>query len=99
MEKKLLANDHKGGWETDSFGSLFKRLDEELKEAKQAASNLTSALWQDRPGDLIERLDEFGELAIDELADVANFAMMLADRIRSRLVMADDVRRKTERTT
>lgn len=93
MEHKLRENAHKGGWEQDSFESLFKRLEEETKEARKAVHALTSTLWDDRPGDPVERLDALGEAAIYELADVANFAMMLADRIRSRLVLAEDVRK------
>jgi len=78
MERKLLENDHKGGWDHCNFGYLFKRLEEELKEAKSAAGELTATTW-DAEGDL----DGIAEAAIDELADVANFAMMIADKIRT----------------
>lgn len=65
MEAKLRKNDHKGGWLNDSSTSLFTRLQEESWELKQVlAKGVTAAS---------------SEKLINEAADVANFAMMIAD--------------------
>lgn len=78
MEKKLQANDHKTPWDKDSLGWLLKRLKEELVEAEEASKAIGPA---DYAG---EDIDELCAAAIREWADVANFAMMLADKIRRR---------------
>ncbi|UOF80423.1 triphosphate pyrophosphohydrolase mazG-like domain protein [Caudoviricetes sp.] len=62
MEKRLTKNDHKPGWDSDSFEALFKRLNDEALE-------LEMAYYGGSPD------DEF----IQEAADIANFAMMIAD--------------------
>lgn len=43
MEKKLLANDHKGGWTECTLDSLFERIDEEYFELNMAWSEKESA--------------------------------------------------------
>jgi NTP pyrophosphatase (non-canonical NTP hydrolase) len=65
MEKKLRENDHKGGWIDEDVDWLFTRLEEEAGELY--TSNLTGPTEEDRK--------KIGE----EAADVANFAMMIAD--------------------
>jgi hypothetical protein len=66
MEKKLKANDHKGGWADCDDGYLLDRLKEEVDE-------LAAALLCDTDGSIIL-----------EATDVANFAMMIADKARAR---------------
>jgi NTP pyrophosphatase (non-canonical NTP hydrolase) len=64
MEERLKANDHKGGWKDCDPNYCLNRLYEE-------ASELVGAILTVR---------EVGREAIlQEAADVANFAMMLAD--------------------
>lgn len=66
MEAKLDLNRHKGdreGWIDDSARALLKRLREETKELARALDGAESRR----------------ERAPDEAADVANFAMMIAD--------------------
>jgi len=64
MEKKLRANDNKGGWATVHQGLLFSKLRIETGE-------LYDAISDDYDGDVIK-----------EAADVANYAMMIADNAR-----------------
>jgi hypothetical protein len=71
METKLRANDHKGHWRNCDFPYLDRRLDEEIKELKSALSRL------DHPVTPEQR-----QRVIAEAADVANFAMMIADNAR-----------------
>lgn len=71
MEKKLKANDHKGGWDNMSANELRSRLEDELQE-------LTLVL--DKPAHLYTP-----QQAVDEAADVANFAMMVAYQCMSPL--------------
>jgi len=66
MEAKLRENDHKGGWEDCDYEYLANRLEEEVEELR--------ALEGDP--------DVKGEKIIRECADIANFAMMIADNIR-----------------
>lgn len=76
MEAKLRENDHKGGWWHDGTDALLKRLLEETREL--AALTETSGAWCSAPPsaalDAVKRA-EVGR----EAADVANFAMMIAD--------------------
>ncbi len=70
MEEKLLKNDHKGGWGNERVDWLLKRLRGETKELAQL---LQGSLTDWPPA--YERA-----LAIrGEAADVANFALMIAD--------------------
>lgn len=68
MEKKLAANDHKGGWSTDDVDALLARLDEELVELKTALADVGKG-------------NGAAVVAAFEAVDVANFAMMITDRL------------------
>ena len=79
MEEALRQNDHKGGWEYEDEDWLLKRLDGELAELrcaihkrKQEHKKRSSVEW---PVVKIPLDREVGR----EAADVANFAMMIAD--------------------
>lgn len=75
MEQKLRINDSKKtGWGTESFIFLFARLFDEVHELEKA---LSQYLTQDYP-----KTDKIKEAVISECADVANFAHMIADKIR-----------------
>lgn len=68
MEKKLRANDYKGGWQEDTLDALFGRLrDDEVAELDMALNSPTPRIKEDL------------EDIINEATDVANFAMMMAD--------------------
>jgi hypothetical protein len=67
MEKKLSENDHKGGWHLCTIGYLKQRLLDEYRELVRRT--------EQRP--LTKKARK--EIA-REAADVANFAMMIADR-------------------
>ncbi len=69
MERKLRENDHKGGWEDEDIEWLMERLTGEVAE-------LSKALTTPNDGPLSERRRRS---AVREAADVANFAMMVAD--------------------
>jgi NTP pyrophosphatase (non-canonical NTP hydrolase) len=66
MQRALNDNDHKDGWDECSLGYLFGRLGEEVQELKEA----------------MQAIDRDPELIVSEAADVANFAMMIADNVR-----------------
>lgn len=80
MEEKLAANDHKGDWlgANANLGYLMKRLREEVEELQESLTDLLAERYADyRP--LTVSKDE----AVRECADVANFAMMIAERCRA----------------
>jgi hypothetical protein len=68
MDKKLAVpkNVNKGHWSNDSIWHLFTRVGIEVTELRLA----------------IVAVDNDPERIIDECADVANFAMMIADNTR-----------------
>ena len=68
MEQKLQANDHKGGWRNCTVEELYARL---LDEVSELQSELN---FPEQDSDAI----------IAECADIANFAMMVADIARTR---------------
>lgn len=76
MEAKLQENDHKGGWKTDDAEDLFVRLGEECVELSEAIG-----LWriQDDWRSAALHLLACRKNVAREAADVANFAMMIAD--------------------
>ena len=63
MEKNLKENDHKSGWQGMDVSELWSMLNEEMSE-------LSYEIHDDKPT---------AEFIISECADVANFAMMIAD--------------------
>jgi len=76
MEEKLRENDHKSGWRGCDVDALFVRLVEEARELRgcplrEAQGYAPRSMTPDVPA---ERL-RIGR----EAADVANFAMMIAD--------------------
>ena len=75
MEKKLIANDHKTGWLDEDVDWLFTRLLEEVEELK---------VYLEKSDGMESNCPDYKDIAgvISEAADVANFAMMIADRIR-----------------
>lgn len=89
MERRLRANDHKGGWEDCSIEYLLSRLCEETAElvgtitlghadAREAFAIAKHHLMQ-----AAQELDLTKRTSIGEAADVANFAMMIADKARA----------------
>lgn len=71
MEQKLQANDHKPDWERvdrDELDWLFIRLLEEALELHKAALYAGQGPWTKKD-------------VVEEAADVANFAMMIADKV------------------
>lgn len=74
MELKLRENDHKGGWRHDCVGDLLQLLREEAAELKEALRSRVNLV------NVPPALDREGRALIGrEAADVANFAMMIAD--------------------
>ena len=69
MEQTLLDNDHKGGWRHMTIKELYSRLADEMGEL-QTEINFPE---QDMAA------------IINECADVANFALMVADVARKKL--------------
>lgn len=68
MEKKLKAHDDRPGWKKDHFEVLFHRLVEEANELAEC----------------LHPVNTLGTTRlIKEAADVANFAMMLADNAKT----------------
>lgn len=73
MEAKLRANDHKSGWEGMSWEDLIYRLRDETIEL--------GSLFDKSTGKVLGGSNDI----IKEAADVANFAMMLADNYGPRI--------------
>ncbi len=77
MEKKLALNDHKTGWKDCEVDMLIGRLKEETQELEDE--------WWKRKNDFGRSAGEgfmfvsSNEDLIKECADIANFAMMVAD--------------------
>lgn len=80
MERKLRANDHKHHWRTSEDGYLSTRLHQEAKELSRALQRFHT----EREGPT-RASPETIQAVIDEAADVANFAMMIADNARRML--------------
>lgn len=85
MEIVLKENDYKGGWKNCTLEYLINKLDEEVKELKEALTirqkyielNRGSRSVEDCWYDLSCKSSE--ENILWEASDVANIAMMLAD--------------------
>ena len=78
MEEKLRKNDHKGGWENLSLGQLRRRINGELKELDESISYFLATKWSLEPKEEVQKRTENVK---KELADVANFCMMMSERI------------------
>jgi hypothetical protein len=74
MEAKLRENDHKGGWHGEDTEGLLRRLREETDELETAMKRGPGTEWPYGARQKPQRT-----LIGREAADVANFAMMLAD--------------------
>lgn len=72
MVDALVANDDKGGWDDCSPEYLCDRLRQEVAELEREARNAYADLSARRARRVIE-----------EAADVANFAMMIAEQWRT----------------
>lgn len=81
MEERLRANDHKPGWSEDYLADLASRIDRETAELRRALKG--PELF---PGSMADNYSA-GQLQviIKEAADVANFAMMIADNAQHEL--------------
>ena len=73
MEKKLRENDYKGGWRECDYSYLFERIWHEFKE-------LLSCFDRTDTGETVPT--KSAEVICEEAADIANFAMMIADNAR-----------------
>jgi NTP pyrophosphatase (non-canonical NTP hydrolase) len=86
MERKLKVNDYKGHWDNCEFSYLSRRLNQEtgeLRRALQRFKNLPEGPAYE------ESAMVAASHVIAEAADVANFAMMIADQIRPWLAKGD----------
>lgn len=75
MKRKLAKNRDKGGWENDSPEALLERLREEVDELAAAILGGPNGTPQH---------------VLDEAADVANFAAMIADVVRAEYEVGGD---------
>lgn len=71
MEDKLKKNDGKSGWDNENIYYLKHRLEEEMIELHIALKNLMK-----NPNDVMLK-----QAVDDECQDVANFAMMISDKL------------------
>ncbi len=74
MEIKLRENDHKGGWEHCNYSSLIEKLEQEIQEIKELFTCKECSADTPYPSSYLE--------LIREAADVANYAMMIADNAK-----------------
>jgi NTP pyrophosphatase (non-canonical NTP hydrolase) len=93
MERALRKNDHKPGWKMDEPAALLARLREETDELEQAIRDVSGAR-----DDLHLDGGPLWWKVIEEAADVANFALMIADLAsRSSIFGLEDLHRLRER--
>jgi hypothetical protein len=78
METKLQKNDWKGHWSECEDGYLSRRLGEESTELRSAVKLLRNY----QKASVKEDINWAIENVIREAADVANFAIMIADNAR-----------------
>jgi len=76
MIEKLVKNKHKGGWQRDDMFALEERMDQEGGELYKEILELDRLR---RAGADSAKLKEQAKRVAREAADVANFAMMIAD--------------------
>jgi hypothetical protein len=79
MEAKLRENDHKGGWKDESIAYLSRRCGNELKELRGRLEQRHREIMKGWPPVAERTLPEIVVSIGREAADVANFAMMIAD--------------------
>jgi len=77
MEAKLRQRDDRPGWKGQSVDWLLGRLCDEVDELRMALLLVDRPEPEQSPRETFERLALAS--AADECADVANFAMMIAD--------------------
>lgn len=80
MEAKLALNDHKGGWASCDVRWLLNRLEDEFYELENVILTRESERHLRSAGEGLSIVDTDNESIIKEAADVANFAMMIADK-------------------
>lgn len=83
MKRGLLLNISRPGWKGEPLEYLLKRLDEELAELKACSLELRESI---APAGLSPG---HHRQMIKEAADVANFAMMIADNSRREILMLE----------
>lgn len=74
MENRLRKNDHKGGWDRENGDFLSDKLKEEFEEVQELLKKLNFDII------LIKNKRTRTKL-INECADLANIAMMIADNV------------------
>jgi hypothetical protein len=80
MEQKLRENDHKGGWDDCDVDWLLTRMDEESRELAKCRFEEARAIVGVGPYMITREGRDAARRNIGaEAADVANFAMMIAD--------------------
>ncbi len=76
METVLGQNDHRGGWESETWEYLFVHLEDKIKE-------LTTEFYKEGYDNIFDSsLNENVSAIIRKAIDVANYAMMIADNLR-----------------
>ncbi len=83
MEGKLALNRHKGnreGWINDDPEALLKRLREETRELEIAMNVAKVRMWEGK-----SNASHAADDVANEAADIANFAMMIADWYSARV--------------
>lgn len=78
MRAKLEANDHKRGWDDLDPEFAMYRMRQEQREIGDALDQA----YDQGHSDAATVSDTFAQQIVEECADVANFAMMLAWRFR-----------------
>ncbi|MNU34876.1 hypothetical protein D3C71_234620 [compost metagenome] len=79
MELMLQANEHKGGWSSESSEFLLMECERNFDMLDVAVSNHTRASHTDSK----ELRKEWMAAIMRRSANVANFAMMVADNVRN----------------
>lgn len=80
MEQKLRENDARPGWKNSKFGWLLERLITEVKELGVAW--MDAEIRKHEYESSVKAKALLWSTVIREAADVANFAMMIADNAR-----------------
>jgi NTP pyrophosphatase (non-canonical NTP hydrolase) len=83
MEKKLKKNDHKEHWSKSNYAYLIQRLRKEVDELDEELSSFVIGQAMPRDLDGACSIEKYGEV-VEECADVANFAMMIADNLKNK---------------